>query len=81
MTNSEFKAWRERMFRSRSACAAAFGLDREAVGSLESGSSRAGNPYSVPPAIALACAAWTIGLRDYDGGGVTIAPAAPAAPA
>jgi len=72
VTNRQFKAWRERMFRSRSACAAAFGLDRDAVTAMESGASRAGNDYPVPAHIALACAAWTLGLRGYDGGGVMI---------
>lgn len=72
MTNDEFSDWRARHFRSVLACANAMGLDREAVSSLERGHTRIGNPYKVPAYVALACAAWTIGLRDYDGGAVMI---------
>jgi DNA-binding XRE family transcriptional regulator len=72
MTNSQFAEWRPRFFRSRSACAARLGIDRETVAQLETGTTRKGNPFPVPPHIALACAAWTMGLREYDGGAVKI---------
>lgn len=72
MTNEQFKAWRERHFRSRMAAGKALGIDRGAIGFLEDGVTDNGTPYPVRPHIALACAAWTIGLRDYDGGAVKI---------
>lgn len=72
MTNAEFAAWRAKHFRSINACSTALGIDREAVAALEAGKTRKGNPYPVPPHIALACAAWTIGLREYRGGAVAI---------
>ncbi len=72
MTNDQFLAWRRRHFRSRAACARAFGLNRDTVTALEAGRTRRGSPYPVPVHVALACAAYTLGLRCYDGGAVTI---------
>lgn len=77
MTNDEFTAWRARHFRSRRACARAFGVGIEVVECLERGRQRdrpgkEGRPYPVPPTIELTCAAWTMGIRAYDGGPVTI---------
>lgn len=72
MTNREFASWRARHFNSRRACALALGLDPRAVGALEAGATRNGTAAPIPAHVALACAAWTIGLRDYDGGAVTI---------
>lgn len=72
MTNKQFARWREAHFRSRLACAEALGIDRDTVDALETGATRKGNPYPVPLHIALACAAWTMGLKKYDGGAVTI---------
>lgn len=72
MTNRQFRTWREKHFRSRRACGMALGLDRDAVEALETGKTRNGASYPVRPLIALSCAAWTLGLRDYDGGAVTI---------
>ena len=72
MTNSEFDEWFSRHFRSDMAAAKALDLDRDAIASLRSGKTRRGNPRPVPAHIALACAAYTIGLREYDGGKVAI---------
>ena len=64
VTTEEFRAWREHHFpEGRSACAAAFGLARETIDSLERGATRPGAPYPVRPVIALACVAWGLGLR------------------
>lgn len=70
MTNDQFAVWRARHFRSVLACAKALGLDRDTVVALESGRTRRGNAYPVPHHIELACAAWTMSLRSYDGGAV-----------
>lgn len=67
MTNEEFAAWRPRYFRSRLAAAKALDLDRETIAALESGYTRKGNPFPVPRHTALACAAWAIGWREFDG--------------
>lgn len=72
MTNKQFADWRGRHFRSRAAAATGLGMDRDTVIALETGKSRAGKPYPVRPHVALACAAWTMGLREYDGGPVTV---------
>ena len=72
MTNEEFASWCDRHFRSRLACSKAMGLDRDTVDSLVRGATRKGTPYPVSTTVALACAAWTLGLRDYDGGAVTL---------
>lgn len=79
MTNAEFAAWRQRHFRSISACARALQLDRETVTALERGQTRRGGDYPVPAYVGMACAAYTVGVRDYDGGPVMIgAPLTPA---
>lgn len=72
MTNEQFADWRARYFRSRAAAARALGLDRDAIAALESGTTRNGRAYPVPAHVALACAAWQLGLRDFDGGAVAI---------
>lgn len=72
MTNSQFDAWASRHFRSTLACAKALGLDRETVTALRAGRTRKGSPCPVPAHIAMACAGWTIGAHDYDGGRVAI---------
>lgn len=72
MTNAQFATWRAKHFRSVLACAKALEIDRETVAALEAGRTRKGHPAPVPTPVALACAAWTIGLRDYDGGVVAI---------
>lgn len=72
MTPNQFAEWRARYFKSRRACALALGLDPRAVQALEAGRPRNGTPCPVPAHVALACAAWTIGLREYDGGAVAI---------
>ena len=74
MTNDQFRVWRERHFRSRLEAERRLGIGRETLASLERGATRNGTPFPVPEYIALACAAWTMGLRDYDGGAVTIHP-------
>lgn len=71
MTNEQFQAWRKLNFRSKSACAKALGINRETVDSLERGATRNGTPYPVSTHLALACAAWTMGIREYHGGAVT----------
>lgn len=70
MTNEQFSAWRERHFDSDFACARALGIDRDTVAALRTGKTRNDAAYPVRPFIALACAAWTIGLRGYEGGAV-----------
>jgi len=72
MTNREFDEWFSRHFRSDMACAKEMGWDRDTVAALRSGKSRKGAPYPVRRHIALACAAYTIGLREYDGGKVAL---------
>lgn len=72
MTNDQFHLWRINHFRSKAACAEALGLDRDTVAALESGRTRKGSAYPIPPHVALACAAWTMGVRAYNGGGVLL---------
>jgi hypothetical protein len=72
MTNTEFADFRQRYFRSVAACAKAWEMDRDTVTSLETGQTRRGTEYPVPLHIALACAGWAVGVREYDGGPVMI---------
>jgi len=72
MPNTQFAAWRARHFKSRRACAVALGFDARAVQALEDGKTRNGTRLPIPTHVALSCAAWTLGLRDYSGGAVTI---------
>jgi len=73
MTPEQFQAWRARHFpKSRRACAKALGLAETTILACETGRTRNGNPYDIPLTVELACAAWTMGLRDYDGGAVAI---------
>jgi len=65
VTNQQFAAWRARHFRSRRACAQALGIDPRTIRAFEAG-------RAIPAHVILACAAWTLGLRGYDGGAVTI---------
>lgn len=65
MTNAEFARWRGTHFRSRSAAARALDLNRDTIDALETGRTRKGFEYPVPRYVALACAAWSLGLRDY----------------
>lgn len=72
MTNAEFDAWIGRHFRSNAAAGRAFGLNHELVKAMREGRSRKGHDTPVPTHVALACAAWTLGIRDYDGGPITM---------
>lgn len=67
MTNKEFKRWRKSQFPTQLACAEALEWDRDKVKALETGKTRLGAPYPVRTCDALACAAWTVGLRRYHG--------------
>lgn len=57
MTNKEFRAWRERHFRSQLAAATALELHRDTIKALEEGRTKNGEPYPVRKHIALMCAA------------------------
>jgi hypothetical protein len=74
MTNKQFAAWAGRHFRSNMACADALQLDRDAIRALATGKTRKGNDAPIPAYVALACAAWTIGVdpATYDGKAVQI---------
>jgi hypothetical protein len=67
MTNEQFARWRSGNFRSGSAAARMLEMDRDTVAALETGRTRKGFDYPVPLHVALACAAWSMGLRDYRG--------------
>ena len=66
MTNDEFRAWRERHFRSQLAASEALELHRDTVKALETGITKKGEPYPVRRHIALACAAYENGLTEPD---------------
>lgn len=72
MTNQEFNAWFAKHFRSNRACAQAMGWDVETVAAMRTGTNKRGNPRPIAQHEALACAAYTIGVREYDGGKVTV---------
>ena len=67
MTNEQFAKWRESHFPRRSVAARALGINHETVAALESGVTRKGKPYPVPLVVELACAAWSLNVRAYDG--------------
>lgn len=67
MTHREFTLWRKREFPSRLACATAMGWGRDKVDALETGKTRGGARCSIRTADALACAAWTVGIREFHG--------------
>ena len=67
MTNEQFAKWRESHFPRRSVAARALGINHETVAALESGVTRKGKPYPVPLVVELACAAWSLNIRAYDG--------------
>jgi hypothetical protein len=60
MTNTQFATWVAANFRSDRAAGQALGLDQRTVTSYRRG-------QSVPIYVALACAAYSMGLRDFDG--------------
>lgn len=73
MTNSEFDAWVTQHFpEGDSACGRALDIDRETVKALRTGKTKNGALYPVRTHMALACAAWTMGLRKYSGETVAI---------
>lgn len=68
MTNREFDAWVTRHFpQGDSACGRALDLNRETIKALRLGATKNGTPYPVGLHLALACAAWSMGIREFAG--------------
>ncbi|MGH6892849.1 MAG: hypothetical protein ACREEP_11375 [Dongiaceae bacterium] len=68
MTGPELDAWIRLHFSSVRACARGLGIDKETLGAYIRGHTRHyQRPAPVPTYVALACAAWAMGLKDYDG--------------
>lgn len=60
MTNKQFNAWVAAYFRSDRAAGVALGLDQRTV-------TRYRKDQSIPIYVELACAAYSMGIREFDG--------------
>ena len=68
MTPEQFRAWRKREGLSQTAAATALGVSMTTVRLYEKGERwEDGRPVVIPKSVRLACAAISLGMKDYDG--------------